>query len=50
MPLHPGSSAKVISRNIEEMVAAGHPRVQAIAAAMREAGKPKNAPVPVKKS
>lgn len=41
MPLKPGKSQKVISQNIREMVAAGHPREQAVAAAMRKAGKPK---------
>jgi hypothetical protein len=39
MPLEKGSSKEVISRNIEEMVKAGHPRDQAEAAALREAGK-----------
>jgi hypothetical protein len=39
MPLEKGSSQEVISRNISEMVHAGHPQNQAIAAAMRSAGK-----------
>lgn len=41
MPLHKGKSAKVVSQNIKEMVRAGHPKKQAIAAAIRVAGKSK---------
>jgi hypothetical protein len=41
MPLKKGKSKKVISENISEMVHAGHPQNQAIAAAMRSAGKTK---------
>ena len=37
MPLAKGKSRKVISENISEMVAAGHPRKQAIAASLNEA-------------
>ncbi len=37
MPLRHGSSQRVISGNIREMIHAGHPRDQAIAAAMRQA-------------
>jgi len=39
MPLKSGSSQAVISANIREMIEAGHPREQAIAAALRKAGK-----------
>lgn len=37
MPLTPGSSRQTVSRNISEMVHAGHPQKQAVAAALREA-------------
>lgn len=37
MPLKPGSSRKVISQNIHEMVAAGHPVKQAVAASLHNA-------------
>jgi hypothetical protein len=39
MPLKKGKSQKVISQNIREMMHAGHPQKQAIAAAMHQAGK-----------
>lgn len=39
MPLKQGSSQEVIEANIAEMIRAGHPRDQAVAAAMRSAGK-----------
>ena len=39
MPLKSGSSKSVISSNISEMIKSGHPRNQAIAAAMNKAGK-----------
>jgi len=39
MPLTPGSSRSVISRNISEMVRAGHPQRQAVAAALSNARK-----------
>jgi hypothetical protein len=35
MPLHAGSSPAVIHRNIAEMMAAGHPQRQSLAAALR---------------
>ena len=38
-PLKSGSSKAVISKNIREMIKSGHPRAQAIAAAMSKAGK-----------
>src|SRR5262249_1550012 len=37
MPLKSGSSQEVISSNISEMVHAGHPQEQAVAAALRNA-------------
>lgn len=40
-PLIKGSSKKIISQNISEMMRSGHPQPQAIAAAMRSAGKSK---------
>jgi hypothetical protein len=42
MPLQAGSSKEVISHNIAEMVKAGHPQKQAIAAAYRKAGESKD--------
>ena len=39
MPLHSGSSKKVISENIKEMKAAGYPQKQAVAAALHNADK-----------
>jgi hypothetical protein len=39
MPLLSGKSKQVIGQNIGEMIKAGHPQAQAIAAAMRMAGK-----------
>ena len=41
MPLEKGSSQKVISRNIRRERKAGKPQRQAVAIAMRQAGKPK---------
>jgi len=39
MPLKPGKSKAVISSNISEMIHAGHPRAQAVAAALNTARK-----------
>ena len=41
MPLKAGKSGKVISHNIEVERKAGKPQAQAVAIAMRKAGKPK---------
>ena len=41
MPLKKGSSKKVISQNIKTEMPAGRPQKQAIAIAMRTAGKSK---------
>ncbi len=43
MPLHKGKSQSVISGNIREMIHAGHPRDQAIAAALSTAKRPARA-------
>lgn len=39
MPLKPGKSKKTIEQNIREMIHAGHPTNQAVAAAYAKAGK-----------
>ena len=41
MPLKKGSSKKVISGNIKEMMKAGHKKSQAVAASLSNAKKPK---------
>lgn len=41
MPLKPGSSNATKSSNISEMVRSGHPKAQAVAAAMSSARKSK---------
>jgi len=41
MPLKSGSSKKTISENIAELIRSGRPREQAVAIAMRNAGKKK---------
>lgn len=43
MPLKPGKSRKVISRNIAELVLSGRPRDQAVAIALSKAGKRRKA-------
>jgi hypothetical protein len=42
MPLEPGSSKETISKNISEMVKAGHPQKQAVAAALSNARESKD--------
>lgn len=37
MPLHKGKSKKIIGENIKEMEESGHPKKQAVAAALNEA-------------
>lgn len=39
MPLHKGSSKRIIRKNIQEMIEAGHSPAQAEAAAYERAGK-----------
>lgn len=39
MPLQKGSSQKVISSNIKELMGTGRPQKQAVAIAMKQAGK-----------
>jgi len=40
-PLKKGSSSKIISANVREMIKADYPRKRAVAAAMRSAGRSK---------
>ncbi len=48
MPLSKGKSKKTISNNIREMMDAGHPQKQAVAASLNEARK-SGAKIPKKK-
>lgn len=47
MPLKKGKSREIIGENISEMIAAGHPRKQAIAASLNAARK-SGAKIPIK--
>ena len=49
VPLKPGKSKETISFNISEMVSAGHPQDQAVAAAMDKARESKARRTPGKK-
>jgi hypothetical protein len=49
MPLKKGKSSKIISDNIRELIEAGHPQKQAIAIAMKTAGKSRKKTVKKKK-
>lgn len=41
MPLHKGTSSKIVSKNIKKMMDEGYPQKQAIAASLSSAGKSK---------
>ncbi len=41
MPLKTGTSNKVVSQNISELVRSGHPNKQAVAIALSQAGRSK---------
>jgi len=49
VPLAKGASKATVSKNIREMVKAGHPQKQAVAASMRAAGKSKKRKKPAPK-
>jgi hypothetical protein len=44
MPLEQGNSDDVVSRNIAELIRSGRPRDQAVAIAMKEAGRDRKQP------
>ena len=44
MPLKKGRSKKVVSSNIEELIRSGRPQKQAVAIALRKAGKARKRP------
>ena len=50
MPLLPGSADHIISTNISELRNAGHAEPQAIAIAMKQAGKSRKKAMPVAKA
>jgi hypothetical protein len=41
LPLKKGKSKKIIGGNISEMIRAGHPKTQSVAASFKQAGKSK---------
>ena len=41
MPLKKGSSSKTVSANVRELIASGHSQKQAVAIALKTAGKSK---------
>jgi len=41
MPLKKGSSPATVSANVRELISSGRPQAQAVAIALRTAGKPK---------